>query len=169
MPRVAVEVTLQAPMGAIRLTTTHLEYYSDLQRRAQAVRLRNLHDEACQRAAIPVPPQSDSNATFKPSAQTTQAILVGDFNFPPENPAFEEIRRPLDGGGPAYRDAWALVHGKAPHPPTFCLHDRSYSKEAYCCDFAFVSADLAPRVQDIRANLEAKDSDHQPVLVSLRD
>jgi endonuclease/exonuclease/phosphatase family metal-dependent hydrolase len=40
MPRVAVEATLQAPMGAIRVTTTHLEYYSDTQRRAQAARLR---------------------------------------------------------------------------------------------------------------------------------
>ena len=45
MPRVAIEATLQCPMGALRVTTTHLEYYSDVQRRAQALRLRNLHDE----------------------------------------------------------------------------------------------------------------------------
>jgi hypothetical protein len=51
MPRVAVEATLQAPMGALRVTTTHLEYFSECSARAQAVRLRNLHDEACQRAA----------------------------------------------------------------------------------------------------------------------
>jgi endonuclease/exonuclease/phosphatase family metal-dependent hydrolase len=167
MPRVAVEATLTAPFGPLRVTTTHLEYYSEAQRHAQVLRLRMLHDEACQRATMAAPTQGDSNATFKPSAQTTQAILVGDFNFPPENPAFEEIRRPLDGGGPAYRDAWALVHGNEPHPPTFCLFDRSYSKEAYCCDFAFVSADLAPRVRDIRANLETRDSDHQPLVVVL--
>src|SRR5439155_9806059 len=46
MPRVAVEVTVQSPMGPLRIATTHLEYYSDAQRRAQAARLRSLHDEA---------------------------------------------------------------------------------------------------------------------------
>ena len=38
MARVAVEAVLQTPMGALRVTTTHLEYYSDVQRRAQATR-----------------------------------------------------------------------------------------------------------------------------------
>jgi endonuclease/exonuclease/phosphatase family metal-dependent hydrolase len=53
MPRVAVEATLECPMGALRVTTTHLEYYSNVQRQAQAARLRELHEEACDRAARP--------------------------------------------------------------------------------------------------------------------
>src|SRR5690606_32660720 len=81
MPRVAVEATLQAPAGAIRVTTTHLEYYSDLQRRAQAARLRELHDEACQRAATPAGPGKRDGGPFDPVPQAVEAILTGDFNF----------------------------------------------------------------------------------------
>ncbi|MEP7259791.1 MAG: endonuclease/exonuclease/phosphatase family protein [Usitatibacter sp.] len=170
MPRVAVEVTLQASMGPVRLTTTHLEYYSTVQRQAQARRLRTLHDEACQRAPAPGEfTNKESNVTFDPTPQTADAILAGDFNFPPENPAYGEIQSELSGGGPAYRDAWAVVNGRAPHPPTFCLHARTHAKEPYCCDFIFVSETLAPRVRSIEANLETQDSDHQPMLLELDD
>lgn len=169
MPRAAVECTLAAPMGPLRVTTTHLEYYSDVQRRAQATRLRHLHDEACQRAAAPPPASSDANATFDPTPQASSAILCGDFNFPVTHPSYEEIQRPLAGNGPAYRDAWRIVNDHAPHAPTFCVHDDRYSKEPYCCDFVFVSSDLERRVRAIEVNLATKDSDHQPVLLELDD
>jgi endonuclease/exonuclease/phosphatase family metal-dependent hydrolase len=166
MPRVAVEMTLQAPMGALRVTTTHLEYYSDLQRRAQAQRLRNLHDEACQRAMQPPPADK---GPFNAVPQATSAILCGDFNFPPENAAYGEIQAMLPSGAPRYRDAWPLVHHRKPHDPTFCLHSEQYSKTPYCCDFVFVSDDLAPRVRSIEVDLDTRASDHQPVVVELDD
>ena len=168
MPRAAPEATLATPMGPVRVTTTHLEYYSDLQRRAQVLRLRQLHDEACQRAAAPAA-RGDANATFEVAPQTTAAILAGDFNFPPDDGAYEEIRRPLSDGAPAYRDAWPLMHGRDPHPPTFCVHDERYSKRPYCCDFVFVSADLASRVTRVEVNIATRDSDHQPVVMELDD
>ena len=170
MPRVAVEATVQAPMGPVRITTTHLEYYSDLQRRAQARRLRNLHDEACHRATLePRWENDESNVTFDPTPQTADAILTGDFNFPPENPAYGEVQAALSWHGPRYVDTWSLVHGHAPHPPTFCLHDHEYAKEPYCCDFVFASETLARRVHAITANLETQDSDHQPLLLEMDD
>ena len=171
MPRVAVEATLQAPMGALRVTTTHLEYYSDVQRRAQALRLRNLHDEACNRALHRREPQSDEKAPiFDETPQTTAAILVGDFNFPPENPAYEEIQHRLSGGGPRYIDAWTLgPNGKHPHPPTFLVHSREYGDSPYCCDFAFVSEDVAPRVRSLEIDGETQASDHQPMLLDFDD
>jgi endonuclease/exonuclease/phosphatase family metal-dependent hydrolase len=46
MPRVAVEAVLEAPWGPVRVTTTHLEYYSVAQRAAQVARLRELNAEA---------------------------------------------------------------------------------------------------------------------------
>ena len=168
MPRVAVEATLQAPMGALRVTTTHLEYYSEVQRMAQAVRLREVHSEACGRAARPQPPTSEGGP-FDSTAQTPLAILVGDFNFPPEHPAYDAIQQPLDDGSPGYRDAWPIVHGHHPHVPTFCVHTQVYSKTPYCCDFAFVSDALAPRVHSIEVDSDTKDSDHQPVLIELDD
>lgn len=170
MPRVAVEATLQAPRGALRVTTTHLEYYSDVQRRAQALRLRNLHDEACHRVALPaLAIGQDANPTFDPTPQTASAILAGDFNFPPEHPAYEEIQHALPGGAPAYRDAWLEAHGRKPHMPTFCVHSNAYSKEPYCCDFVFVSADLAARVRSLEVESATRASDHQPMLLELDD
>lgn len=168
MPRVAVEATLQAPMGALRLTTTHLEYYSEAQRRAQAVRLRNLHDEACQRAAQPGSAQADGTP-FDATPQTIHAILAGDFNFPVENPAYADLQSPLAGNGPRYRDAWPLAHGHHPHAPTFCVHSGKYAKTPYCCDFVFVSDSLAERVRSIEVDAETTFSDHQPVLVEIDD
>jgi len=170
MPRVAVEATVRAPFGPLRVVTTHLEYYSDVQRHAQVRRLRNLHDEACQRAMAAARYENDeSNVTFEPTAQTTAAIVCGDFNFPPENNARQEMQSPLARGGPALRDAWAHLYREAPHPPTFCVHDERYAKTPYCCDFAFVSQDLCARLRSMIVNTETRDSDHQPVLIELDD
>ena len=47
MQRCALEVTLNTPLGLIRVTTTHLEYFSSVQRMAQVERLRELHRDAC--------------------------------------------------------------------------------------------------------------------------
>ena len=169
MPRVAAEATLATPMGALRIATTHLEYFSDLQRRAQVMRLRHLHDEACARATAAPPESSNANATFDPTPQTTAAILTGDFNFPPSDHAYDEMLRPPGGGAPGYRDAWPLVHGHEPHAPTFCVHDARYSKTPYCCDFVFVSADIAGRVRKVEVDVDTRHSDHQPVLLELDD
>ena len=169
MPRVAVEATLEAPMGPVRITTTHLEYYSEIQRRAQALRLLELHDEACERAAQPGLSATEGGP-FDTAPQTASAILTGDFNFPPEHPAYEDIQRALPSGGPKYFDAWTQVHG-APHPhaPTFCVHDKRYSKRPYCCDFLFVSESLRDRVRAVEVDGETRASDHQPVLLELDD
>jgi endonuclease/exonuclease/phosphatase family metal-dependent hydrolase len=170
MPRVAVEATVQAPMGALRITTTHLEYHSDVQRRAQVARLRSLHDEASLRALRAAPPGArEKNVTFDATPQAAHAILTGDFNFPPENPAYADIQQPLASGLPRYRDAWALVHRRRPHEPTFCVHSRKYGKTPYCCDFLFVSENLAERVHGIEVDVSTQASDHQPVLMHIDD
>ena len=168
MPRVAVEATVQAPIGPVRITTTHLEYYSDVQRRAQAAQLRELHEEACDRAARP-PHPTHEGGPFDATPQTSSAILTADFNFPPEHPAYDDIQRPLAGEGPRYRDAWTIANGHQPHTPTFCVHSHVYSKTPYCCDFVFVSETLAGRVRSMSVDSATQASDHQPVLLELDD
>ena len=166
LPRVAIQGTLQCPMGPVRVTTTHLEYYSDVMRSAQAARLRDLHDEACGRALLPGH-ATDEGSPFDRMPQTVSAILTADFNFPPENPSYDAIQEPLAGGGPSYTDAWRIAHGRRLHEPTFCVHDTRYAKRPYCCDFIFVSEDLAPRVRGVRVDTGTKLSDHQPVVLVL--
>jgi endonuclease/exonuclease/phosphatase family metal-dependent hydrolase len=168
MPRVAIEATLQAPMGALRVTTTHLEYYSDVQRRAQARHLRHLHDEACRRLSQPGDP-SVRGGPFDATPQTIDAVLAGDFNFPPDHPAHGEVQAAGPADCPPYRDAWTIANGRKPHVPTFCVHDHRYSKEPYCCDFIFVSETLASRVHAVRVDSDSRASDHQPVLLEMDD
>ena len=168
MPRVAVEATLQAGFGPLRVTTTHLEYYSDVQRRAQAARLRVLHEEACHRALAPGKATSEGGP-FDSTPQPTAAILTGDFNFPPEHPSHAEIQSSAARDLPPYRDAWTALNRHAPHAPTFCVHDRRYSKTPYCCDFIFVSEDIVGRVRRMAVDGATELSDHQPVLIELDD
>ena len=165
MPRMCTVVTVMHPaLGAVRVMTTHLEYYSAPQRLAQARALRALHDEACAMAAAP-PEPSDDGTPFQTRVHTPHAVLCGDFNADPRDPAVASIcgRRAHD-----FNDAWPLVHGRTPHAPTFRVFDRSYGPDPMACDFVFVSAGLAPRVSGIEVDGETRASDHQPVLVELR-
>lgn len=165
-PRVAVEAVLRAPIGPLRVTTTHLEYYSAVLRAAQARRVRELHEEACAREARPSP--VDPERPFGTMPQTASAVLTGDFNLRPDDALYEEIQAPV-ADGPRYRDAWASLRGREPHRPTFCLYTQKWSKSPYCCDFVFVSDNLASRLRRIEVDAGTQASDHQPVLVEIDD
>lgn len=166
MQRVALEAVLHAPTGPLRVTTTHLEYYSALQRGAQVQRLRELHAEACAHAADPRdvhPPDGPFGVTDRP----VSSILTGDFNFRPDAPEYAAIQAPIAAGVPAYRDAWAVLFPGREHEPTVGVHDRAQWPQRFACDFVFLSEDLAPRVQSVRADQATDASDHQPVVVEL--
>ena len=51
------------------------------------------------------------------------------------------------------------------HDPTFCVHDHSWKPVPLCCDFIFASDGLP--VRNIAVDLEAQESDHQPVTLEL--
>jgi endonuclease/exonuclease/phosphatase family metal-dependent hydrolase len=167
MQRAAVEVVLAAPSGPLRVTTTHLEYYSAKQRAAQVEALRELQAEAAGHAAAPQP--GKEGGPFQPVPRPASGILTADFNFRPEDPMRARIQAPLGAGVPAYRDAWELRRPGTPHAPTLGVHDRTQWPEAFACDFIFVTEDLADRVEDVVVNLDTDASDHQPVMLTLRD
>jgi endonuclease/exonuclease/phosphatase family metal-dependent hydrolase len=56
-----------------------------------------------------------------------------------------------------------------PHAPSVGLHGADWPDRAYCCDFLFVTADLAPRVRALQVLSETAASDHQPVVLELED
>jgi len=174
MPRMCTSVTLQCPeLGPLRVMTTHLEYYSALQRTAQAGALHALHMEACLQAASPPRPElpDDLGTPFQPKLHTTQALLCGDFNMPPTDPAYARLLQPFplpDGTPQRMHDAWRVLHGESlPHAPTFRLFDRRYGPDPIACDFVFLSGCLAPRLRRIEVDGATQVSDHQPVLVEL--
>lgn len=166
MPRVAVEVVVHADIGSVRVITTHLEYYSAQQRMAQVERLRELHIEACGHASAKSSSQYRSGP-FEPFERPVPAIVTGDFNMKIDDPACVRLQAPFDGNVPRLVDAWAHAHPGEPHPPTFCLHGKEYAKEPYCCDFVFVTEDLAPRLKSVRVDVQTQASDHQPVAIEI--
>ena len=167
MPRMATAVTLQAPWGPLRVMTAHLEYYSATQRMAQARELLRLHAQAAAQAAQP-PMADDSGGPFQAKPHTTDCIVTADFNFDPASAEYA-VMMGDNGDAPRLLDCWRLVHGQRPHEPTFHLYDKTYSPHPVACDFIFASAGLAPRVLQIGVDPQTRASDHQPVLVELRD
>ena len=163
MQRIAVEAVVQAPWGPVRVVTTHLEYYSATQRMAQVEALHALHREACGQAAV-TRIQDDAGQPFHARPRPTSAILTGDFNFQPQG---AEYRRMTQPAGASFVDAWTLAHRAEPHAPTAGVHENSWAKQPYCCDFVFLTADLASRVREVKIDLHTQASDHQPVLLSV--
>ena len=155
MPRVAVEAVVEASWGLVSVLSTHLEFFSVGQRAAQVARLIELQKE---REAHAVSKPGYKSGPFEPRARPAASILAGDFNMLADDPFAAKLRE-------VWKDAWVTAHPGVPYAPTFCLFDRTYSAEPYCCDFVFVTPDLAQRVAAVKVDLETKASDHQPVIV----
>lgn len=161
MPRAAIEAVIEAPWGLVSVTTTHLEYYSAMQRAAQVERLCAIEMEK-QLHAKAKPSGKYSSGPFAPFPRPAGSILTGDFNMRPDDPLVARL-------GTVWRDAWTVANPGKPHAPTFCLYDASFSKTPYCCDFVFISRDLASRISEVKTDPQTKASDHQPVIVEFRD
>ena len=166
MQRVAVEAVLQAPWGPLRVSTTHLEYYSARQRAAQVERLRELQAEAAAHAQD-VRHSRKEGGPFENAARPASGILTADFNFRPDDPLYARLQAPFADATPYYVDSWEITHPGAPHAPTLGVFDREQWPEPFACDFIFVAGDLARRVREVRVNSDTDASDHQPVLLCL--
>ena len=160
MPRVALEVIVEAPWGLVGVATTHLEYYSVLQRSGQVERLLEVDSERKLHATT-TPSEKYKSGPFQSFPRPAASILTGDFNMRPEDPLVARLLH-------VYADAWSLANAGKPHPPTFGLYDKEFASEPYCCDFVFISRDLASRLTSARVDGDTKASDHQPVIVEFK-
>lgn len=169
MQRIALEVVLGSAGAPLRVTTTHLEYYSATQRGAQIERLRALQAEAAAHADDATV-QGKEGGPFAALPRPRSGVLTGDFNLPPNDPLYTRLQAPIADGVPAYRDAWRAHHPSEPHPPTIGLYDKvQWPGEPYCSDYIFVTEDLADRVAEVEVDLDTNASDHQPVMLKLAD
>ena len=165
MPRLMLEAVVEAPFGPLRIMTTHLEYSSDKLRRAQVEGIRAAHRSACERVLRPREP---GPGTYRILPGSCSAVLMGDFNMRPTDPVKHRISAPFENGIPRLLDAWNARNGADEHPVSFYLFDRTEG-EPHCCDFAFVTEDLVPRLRDVTYNQATQASDHQPVILDLDD
>ncbi|MSQ19131.1 MAG: endonuclease [Betaproteobacteria bacterium] len=169
MQRCAIEIVIGTASGPLRVTTTHLEYYSLTQRTAQVAALCDLQREAALHGADPVN-REKAGGPFQKQPRPASGILTADFNFRPDSACYRAMQAPLGGAAPSYRDAWKVRHPNAEHAPTLGLFDKGqWPGDPFCCDFIFVTEDLCDRVIDVAVNERTDASDHQPVLLQLRD
>jgi len=169
MPRVLLEAVIDAPGGALRVMTTHLEYHSALHRQRQVEAIRTLHADNCQRAVLGCVPR-DIGSPYVPLAQPTRTVLTGDFNYRPDDPLHARMQAPFaEAGVPRLADAWTHVHGSRPHAHSVGLYDHEQWPEPFTCDFIYVSEDLLPGVDDVRVEGQTRASDHQPLMLVLSE
>ena len=173
MQRIALEAVLKTARGPLRVTTSHLEFYSERQREAQVARLRELQAEATGHAKDTLH-EEKHGGPFETRRRGPSGVLCGDFNYEIDEPIHSRLQAPIEdprvANVPRYVDAWTLAHPDKPHDPTVGLFDKEqWHNRQFCCDVICVTEDIAARVVDVRVNLETSASDHQPVLLELAD
>jgi endonuclease/exonuclease/phosphatase family metal-dependent hydrolase len=166
MRRHALEVTVQAAFGAVRIVNTHLEYYSVAQREAQITRLLELQEDA---SASPKAPTRGPDEPYESQTVAASSLMCGDFNFDVADPQHAMIDR-SNRSGLNYRDAWSTVRGDEQRSPTCGLYDHvQWTGGPDCRDFIFATEDLIDRIRRVDVNGITDASDHQPVLIELAD
>lgn len=166
MPRLAVEAIIAAEFGAVRVITTHLEYYSVPQRTSQVDALRAIHADGhayARRGTV----TDTSGGPFHTHLRPAATLICGDFNFEPDDPLHPRMLAPYDDGTPALHDAWEVGHPGTAHPSTFKIYEKMVPGEPELhCDFVFVNAPLARRLASITVDQKTQASDHQPVIAT---
>jgi endonuclease/exonuclease/phosphatase family metal-dependent hydrolase len=166
MQRVALEVVVEAPFGALRAVTTHLEYYSALQRAAQVEFLRELQVLGHRHAVAPRS-AAETDPPFAVLPRGEFAVFCGDFNCPAASPEHLRMQQPIAADVPRLVDAWGITHPDMPPVPTAGVHVATFTSGPATYDFCFVSENLAPRVTGLEVDVATAASDHQPLLLTL--
>lgn len=167
MQRVLLEAVVTADIGPLRIMTTHLEYYSQRQRKAQIDAIRNVHREACvlsQRKFL----TEERGGTFEVFPRPAEALLCGDFNFSATAAERAHILAPFNDGASNFHDAWSVMHPDTPHAPTVGIYPVDFVDQPKCFDFVFITDGLVSRLSTIGIDAETEASDHQPVWVEFK-
>ena len=109
-------------------------------------------------------PRSAGPHTYRLTPASRDAIITGDFNMRPGDPALARLSEPYEGDVPRLVDIWRCLKGDAPHPASANLFDQNYG-EPGCLDYVLATPDLGSRARSIFYDLETQVSDHQPILV----
>ncbi|MGH7123513.1 MAG: endonuclease/exonuclease/phosphatase family protein, partial [Stellaceae bacterium] len=166
MQRQGLEAVVEAPFGALRVITTHLEFYSEMHRLAQVDAIRARHEEAAVRAATPG--DDDTQGLYRAMPRPATGLVCGDFNFEPGWPEYHRMLSSFPVGVPTFLDAWRVRNPGKPHAPTAGIYDADqWPKGPNCRDFVFVTSDLAGRLRRVAVDVRTDASDHQPVLIEL--
>ncbi len=167
MQRQALEVVVAAPGGALRVMTTHLEFNSQECRVHQLAQLRALQEEVAARAMQPSR-KAGGAGPYAVVERPGELVLCGDFNFLPDSEEYAGLLLPPLGHGGAFADAWRRLRPAEPHASTCGWDDpEQWPQGPHCRDFFFVAGGLASRLKWVDVDIDARASDHQPILLAL--
>jgi endonuclease/exonuclease/phosphatase family metal-dependent hydrolase len=167
MPRIALEAVVSTDAGPVRVITTHLEYYGTRKRAAQVDALRRIYAEGAGHARLGGIVDV-GGGPFHTLLQPSATIITGDFNLEPDDLLHARIVEPFDDEALPLVDAWEATHPEQAHPSTFKIYEKERPDEPELhCDFIFVSADLVPKIREVRVDQQTQASDHQPVLIEI--
>ena len=83
MSRQIAELVIPANTTDLRVMTTHLEFFSEIQQLAQIQRIREIHEEAFNQ--FHNPGEGMQNTPFELVRRPEKTVICGDFNFIPDS------------------------------------------------------------------------------------
>ena len=165
MPRQMIEITVQAPTGALRVMTTHLEYHSKVQRLAQSQRVMEISQDIM--LLDQDPPRFTDNGPYALFERASRCVLCGDFNFTIGSDEYKTITEPKDASH-SLNDVWPIGNAGIPYAPTCGIHDNiQWPEGPHCRDFMFVSKDMTTLIDSMYVDTKTNASDHQPLVIKL--
>lgn len=168
MPRIAIEAVVSAPFGELRIVTTHLEWYSLVQRGAQVEALRRIYADGYAHAKAAEVTMEDGGP-FQTFLRPRATLFCGDFNLEHASELHARMVAPFDDGAPALVNPWDRMHPGRPYPATFCIYNRMGDYGELHCDFFFASPEVMERVEGFFVDQMTQASDHQPIVLTLRE
>ena len=166
MLRVALEPAIDTDAGAMRIVSTHLEFYSEAIRLAQVARPRELHKEACDHARIPAKAEKPSSP-FANTARPMSAIVCGDFNSAFEDSAYCRMLEPIPDA-PVRRCMDLRAPGRAARRDSRSVRSRAMARRTVRMRFRFHHRGLKLGIAACEVDPNSRSSDHQPMLLELR-
>lgn len=171
LQRTLVETVIDAPGGALRFCSVHLDHVSTDTRMGQVDYMKEILLRGHERGASAGGPVNAPDWFERPMPpQPMTAIVMGDMNFTPDSPEYTRVLgdtsswhgRTLRAHGLA--DAWVLAGHDETAGNTLPREGRPPVRIDHC----FVTTDLADRVETMDIGTEAQGSDHQPIFVTLK-
>jgi endonuclease/exonuclease/phosphatase family metal-dependent hydrolase len=168
MPRIAIEAVIGTPPDDVRVVTTHLEWYSIVQRAAQVEGLRRIYADGYAHAQAAEVTMNEDGGPFQTFLRPCATVLCGDFNLEHTSDLHARMLAEFDDGTPALVNAFEVLRPGEPYPATFCIYNTMGNYGQLHCDFFFASPEAAARITAFHVDQETQASDHQPIVLTLR-
>ena len=168
MPRIAVEAVIGGAGGDLRVITTHLEWYSIVQRASQVEGLRRIYADGYAHARAAEITMGEDGGPFQTFLRPRAAVFCGDFNLEHTSELHARMLADFEDGTPPLVNAFDMLNPGKPYPATFCIYNTMGNYGQLHCDFFFASPEAAARIEAFHVDQETQASDHQPIVLTLR-